>query len=419
MAIARPDSLVTTVKRQVVTNEDNKPINMDNSTIIDGYAGNEIERYAKYIDGLRMDVDYYSFVRGSNTENVLLDPNDDSQQYIKIKQLELTLLSPIVVGNYNDVNFDAIIDAGLVPAENDIIVFRLFNGKLGMFRVTDIIKRNYIARKIYDVKVMFLYFEDSNPDYFNSLFSKIVKNYVYDKNYISTNSAPIILEPTYKKKLNTINNFNSILDSYLKMFTSERVLAYKDDEMVMFDSSIQKLVLTLIDEQRYKMLKIVESDYEDDTIVDDILGKTGTIAPRNDYYELVDVKFDIGLDRAISLSSALVTKSVFMSTTPSTNPFRDLGLAGSTIIPDNFRTSSSNLYLFSTMFYNDEHNGIDELSVLESMILKYLDNEVLDSSILTRVIENMNEWTKIEIFYYTPFLLLLLKHSTLNTYDRI
>lgn len=404
---------------KVITNEDNKPINMSNNTVIDGYAGNDIERYSKYIDGTRLTVDYYSFVRGSNGENSPLDPNDDTQQYVKIKQLELVVTTPVSPNSYQDISVDVVIDAGLVPAENDMVVFRLFNGQLGMFKVSDITTRSYIARKIYDCKLDFQYYEVVNAEYFTSLFSKVVKNYVYDKNYISTNSAPIILEPTYKSKLNLINNFNSLLQSYLSMFLHNRVLAFTDDTNSFYDGGIQKLVLSLVDDDQFKMIKVVEDTNEVETIVDFLISKKSSMNTRYDRYEIDEVKFNLQLDRDISISSARIKNHILMSNDSKDNPFLQLGLAGSTIIPNNYRTEPTNLYLFSNLFYSDNHNGIDELSELESLVLKYLDNETIDSKQLDSIIDDMNNWTRIEIFYYAPILLMIMRYSTLNTYDRI
>ena len=37
--------------KTVISNNDTNPINLDNSLVIDGYGGTELERYVQYVDG--------------------------------------------------------------------------------------------------------------------------------------------------------------------------------------------------------------------------------------------------------------------------------------------------------------------------------------------------------------------------------
>lgn len=406
---------------QVIVDSKDKLDNFDNNIVVDRNQENSIYKYINYIDGKILEVDYYSFIRGNSGENTLIDPNDDTQQYAKIKQLQLTITSAITPSAYTDVSFDANLMANLVPAENDILVLRLVDGRLGMFKVSDINKRSYIAKKNYDFKASFLYYSDMNKTYFDALESKVVKNYIYDKTFIGTNSAPIILESRYKDRMELKTEFDSILKSYIEEYSSERVIAYKDKENVIFDSNIQDVVMSIVSDTEYVKIKNIESNFSGRSIVSDILEKSTNVKKIDKmYYNIERVSYDIALEQTISLLSARVTHSIKLVSSASPSTYRDLSATLSKIIPDNYRLSSTNLYLFSSGFYDLNQIGIlNELSLLESLLVKYLNTETISYDDLFTIIDDIDNWNYTEVFYYTPFLLLLINYSMLNSYSRI
>lgn len=409
-------------KKKVITNEDKQPINFDNNTVIDGYAGNQIERYVKYIDGKILELDYFSFIRGSNGENTLIDPADDTQQYLRVKQLQITLVSPITTTNYNDVTFDAVINAGIVPAENDLMVIQLLDGRLGMFKVSDITKRTYIAKKIYDIRGTFVFYSDANKEYFDSLYSKVKKTYIYDKSHITNNSAPIILEEKYKDKVKIADSFNGILNSYLNTFIHQKVLSVDYNNVYHFDYNIQKLVISLLDDNHIRLLKHIDSDYDARrSIVDDILDGRSTMSRLvNRYYTVAGVQYDISISATTALLSANIKNNTIVGTETGGNYFLDTALPVNRNIPNMFRASPNNLYLFSDSFYDNNVIDLDEdFSLLEVLLRKYLVNETVDIKDLETLINDMGEWQLIEQYHYTPFVLLLMRYSMLNTYSRI
>ena len=404
------------VDNQLLTNNDTPTVNFDNNMVVDGYAGSQIENYVKYIDGLNLEVDYYSFVRGNNGETTLLDVNDTSQQYIEVKQLLLKVTSPIPdATNFTDMSLDAVLDANVTPAENDLAILQLPSGLVGIFKVSINDKRTYITKKIYDIKLTFLYFKKDNLDYYNNLLSKVKKKYIYDKSYITTNSAPIILESTYKNKVNALNLFNTILKQYMGNFIYEKVFSVETNNRI-FDINIQQLLISMMDSSLYGSYKVIDASYNKDNIVSYILDKKTKYANLDRYYELVDVVYEIAYPNTISLLSGSVDKTIHLTK----DEFNIIPLGGvaSNIIPNNYRTINTNLYLFSNSFYSNVI-GLEELSLLETLLSKYIKNEVISFDDLDRLIDDISNWNKLEQYNYIPFVLLLLNYFTLNTYDRI
>ncbi len=406
----------TLVDNQVLTNNDEEIVNLDNNTVIGGYAGNQIEKYVKYIDGLNIEVDYYSFVRGVNGETSLLDVGNTSQQYIEVKQLLLKVVTPIPDGsNYTDISLDAVLDANIIPAENDLAIMRLPNGLEGVFKISINDKRTYITRKIYDIKLTLLYLRRDNPEYYDNLLSKVKKKYVYDKSYILTNSAPVLLETTYRNKMNAANLFSSMSKQYVEFFINEKVLSVYNTYRI-FDINIQNLVLALVDASLYSTYKPIESHYDRNNIVTYILEKKSKFNTLKRYYEYQDVSYEISMPHTISLLGASVDKTVWLSDTEAT--ITPLGGIASSVIPNNYRTITSNLYMFSNSFYTATV-GLDELSTLENLLISYVKNETINYDDLEVVVTDIENWNILEQYNYIPFVLLLLNYFNLNTYDRI
>lgn len=421
MAIAGSDNIVDSTstiisEKQLITNNDEQPINFDNNTVIDGYGGGYIDNYVKYIDGLNLEVDYYSFIRGSNGENTLLDVGDVTQQYIEVKQLLLKITSPIPDGsNYAGISIDGILDANVVPAENDLAIVRLPNGLVGIFKISINDNRSYITRKIYDIKLSFLYFKKDNMDYYTNLMSKVKKVYVYDKSFITSNSAPIILESTYRHKIEVRNTYNELLDQYIKLFTYEKVLSVLTTRRL-FDINIQNIIIPMLEGDDYTKLKVIDSDCTNINVVNSILKKNKKLDNLNRYYEVVDIVYDIALAHTISLISGNIDVAIHIGNSSTT--ITPIGGTASTIIPNNYRTGISNLYLFSNAFYNG-FDGLEELSVLETCLSRYMDNEVIPFEDIMILVNDISNWSNLEQYNYIPFVLLLLNYFNLNTYDRM
>ena len=408
--------------KEVILDNNQPDVNFNNNTVIDGHADNDISRYIKYIDGKILELDYYSFIKGGNGENSLIDIANEEQGYEKVTNLQLTLTSPITTGNYNDVSFEATLNANIVPAENDLMVLRLIDGRLGMFRVSEIDKRTYIAKKIYDIKGAFLYYSDANQEYFTSLYSKVKKTYIYDKTHMMNNSAPVILESKYKAKTLMMDNFHSLLDSYLDTFIHLKVLSVEYNGLYYFDFNIQKLVTTLIDEHHLRLLKNIDSDYDARRSIVDLI-----IDPRmslnkitNKYYVVSNVRSDIALSSTIALISASITNSSIVTNEVDDNYFLDITSPVNLNIPNMFRTSVNNQYLFSDTFYENNTLEKDEnYSKLEYLLDSYLESKSLDLSMLEELADDIPNWKSIEQYHYTPFVLLLMRYAIINTYSRI
>ena len=409
-------------KKVIITNDDAQPINFSNNTVIDGYAGNEIEKYIKYIDGKILEVDYYSFIRGDNGIDTVIDVNDDTQQYNIVKQLQLTITNPINTSNYEDVKFNAVLNAGITPAKNDIVVLRLIDGRLGMFVVSEITKQTYITAKIYNIELSFLYYSDHNKEYFDSLFGKVKKVFIYDKSHITSNSAPIILESAYKNKIHMQDAYNGIMKSYLDTFIYQKVISVLHEGNRYFDFGIQKLILSLAREDDLRLMKTISTDYDARvSIIDEILdGRVSMVKNNNRYYTVKPIFYDVSLSSTLSLLSSDVKHSIVPDSVLGDNPFKDIVSPVNNNIPIMFRASNNNQYLFSNTFYDNNPFDLNtDYSKLEYLLKKYISRETIDHSEINILIDDVSNWKLIEQYYYVPFLLLIMNYSLLNTYSRI
>jgi hypothetical protein len=65
-------------------------------------------------------------------------------------------------------------------------------------------------------------------------------------------------------------------------------------------------------------------------------------------------------------------------------------------------------------------SDISTLSMLEILVLKYLDDEEIDADHIKYLVDGYYDWTDLEKFYYVPILMLLTKYfiSRLYTPDK-
>lgn len=404
-------------RKKIITNNDVNPINLENSTVVDGYGGNSISSYVKYIDGYNLEVDYYSFIASSNTERTMLDPNDQSQQYVLIKQLVLKTQTPLSTGNYESLTIEAVLDANLVPAMNDIVLLKMLNGIVGMFHVSEISKKTYIERTIYDITLKFLFFKKDSITYYDSLKSKVKKTYIYDKGSIATNSSPVVLESTYRERTNLRNDFSKLLDYYLTTFTHEKVISFTYDGNTYHDTNVEKLLFSIVtDRDNDRLLKIKRVDNFEGTpsILDNLLSSNEFFSTDR-YYSTEAVFFDGAIESNILLSTSNINNRVVVSDTPGDT----LKINGelSILIPNVFR-GDTNTYIFSPEFYDELE--VETLSTLEKCIVSYTNNEVIDVNTTVGVlISDVSNWNVLEQYYYIPLLLMLIQYSEMNSFDRI
>lgn len=399
--------------------------NYGTSIAIDN-ADNDLNKYIAYMDGPKLEVTYYSFYLGANTETTLLDINEseNTQQYLKIRGLIIHLLDPLSTSNYSELEATGYMDIpNLVPNHNDLLIFPLLDNSVGMFVVNNVEKETYLNRGVYKITFKLFVFKSTSEDFFVNLESKVIKNFYYNKDFNSTNGSPLLLEDSYKFKKTISKVYISTLRLYLSKFVDKDTgLLYCNSSESFIDVYLEDFLLNTID---YSVLKrlgdIAEGNYDNintNLNIYDMLKfkEIDYINSIPKYYNKIDtytIMESVPQLRGLYFKKI---KHILEYTDEATYNMGEENTA-SIIIPNNFRDSTIYHYVLSPDFYA---GTFENISALERLILKFINNEVIDDlTDINSVLEDIPNWNNYEQYYYIPIILVLLKYTDMNVYDRI
>jgi len=389
--------------------------NMEGNDIIHDFAGEDITKYTQYINGSTILVDYYQFVRGNIGENTLIDPLNDNQQYNLVQSLELTVETPLSNNtNYEALQMNVVLDADIVPAENDIVTFTLNNGDTGVFRVANIIKKTYLTRGIYDMELIFLHTANQNPTYYNSLLEKVVKSFVYDKTV--TAGSSIVTEETYISRTNLGIYRTTLLESYLQEYLNEQVLSYGTDGNMVFDAHIHNVVTNMLDASYYSKYKHIEV-VSDKSILPILINRIDTIWGVMKNHTIDEVEYSGADYTTLSLMSSGITHQVNLTDVTDDDLVEVVG----SDVPTVAGSDTTTLYMFSSAFYN-RLTGIEDkttVSQLEKSLIDYRTGKYVTVVDINTIVANIKNWSTVEKFYYIPMVIILIDYVLLRNVERV
>lgn len=178
-----------------------------------------------HVKGSSWVVDYYAQLKGFNEEVKEYDPNQLplNQQYHRIFNIELKLQSQSPdresITNRVGVEGTAVVYAGVIPNVGDVIISDIGAGKAGRHTVTSVSKQQYMMRTVYEINYKLIDFVDTKEKVAH-LDSFVVKTSVFDRNLLTYNNNPLILEEDYALRLEAQDVEHELIDDYLKEFFS-------------------------------------------------------------------------------------------------------------------------------------------------------------------------------------------------------
>lgn len=177
------------------------------------------------LSGYRWTVNYYNQLRDMNDTLMQLDITASStiQKYNKIKNMLFFVQTPLSQGDAKSLNGEALIRGDFLPNVHDVFIAALPGGRKAIFTVTNVEDRTSNLNKVYAISYGILHYIDSkNDSYLKSLEHKVMKTYVYDNKHLATHSSPLVLEKTYKDKINIEDNYRELVRYYANRFMNPR-----------------------------------------------------------------------------------------------------------------------------------------------------------------------------------------------------
>lgn len=393
----------------------------------------DLNTIIRYVDGSKWTIDYFLQVRNINTPATMPDliKPPSVLSYNRIDKLDIYLTTPIEQTNPVDgISGSATINASFVPNIGDAFLTELLGGRQAIFVIDNIDKKMYSLHDIYDVQFkLFVFLDTDTAGWYNDFVLKTNKRYVYDRTFVETKSAPIILSSDYKEKLNYKNVKQDLINFFFLNFvnTEKNLISLPLDptmDGVYVDTYLTDFVFKIVG----------YTDYPNSTNINRVSLDTPTI------YTVYDMILNKDISKLLYLNKNMGFIEVpYTGSMPVSRNIAWLGITGlvgdktnnvaidlSTGVkintlqqPNDYVAPINNNisnYVFSDSFYN---NDTANAGIFEKVLLQYLNDEYVDDSNLNILLTQYRYWSTIEQFYLIPMLFAILQDRINNVYSAI
>lgn len=380
-----------------------------------------LETIADNISGMSWEVNYFLQVLGINESPKMPDINSSQTviKYNRISKLVITLQTAIDQTDPDEINGEAIINAGIVPNYGDPFIATLTGGREAIFYIDTVVKNNYNLHNTYKVTFKLLSFLDTNVEFYNDLVFKTLTEYVYDKKHLQDFSAPILIKEEYQEKVDLRKKPIEILDYYMEYMVNKEVnvIAAPTENSIYIDTLLNTFLSKIInysDSLLYSKLNKINIDTVcKNSIWDVLLKRDINLLKRVD--KKVGFKFtphtvsNPEVRHASYLGINFITDKIDtkLDITYSKNEFTDTHEVP-VVFDDN--------YVLSNSFYTQD---IVNCTEFEKLVLQYLRGEVIDTDKLDKFLREYILWDREQQFYLLPILILLAKITVTNTFTTL
>ena len=410
-----------------------------------------------YVEGAPWTVNYYSQVVGKHSELKAIDrlASGSHQSYILIKDLELRVTSPLS-DSYNEetatmkTTGTANMYSNVVPNVDDHFITESNDRSLTIFKITNVEVASTSNDTVYEVNYMVLGNVQNIPDIYSSLTSKVAKEYNFIKNRINEGSNPLVAPSEYKELMNLHQKYKEILNYHLSIFynKSNNMMLLPGQSKKIYDYSAVEFLFKIVDPTEHNnMLSVlrapnapsvfsdhfniydvlIERNYDlldqcnqKMTFVTPNISKTNTYLLGPFYYDIDYLVYPKNPDRSYTNKNLLPVPEAYWVLEKTSRkssgfllPEDDTVSIPNATVAVIHNVHNNGYYVFSGEFYN----GGSEISALEILVKDYLKNQMLNISMLTKVISSYKSMTRMDQYYYGPIILMLIKEASRSMYS--
>lgn len=393
--------------------------------------------------------EYYSQLTTADTEvaSQELDRPEVYQQYLRIRDLELRVSSPLQpVQDTDNKEFTVVGTAnlfpGIIPANGDMFVADIGDGRTGIFVVTEIRQLSMLRATVYEISYELK--DYANQELLQDLRDKISKDTTFVRDFYKYGKNPLLVDSEYSQYQQILEFKDQLPVTYFNAFFNHDLstLLVPDQDGRVYDPFLTEIMVRLVDKDKHskwRQVKCLNRDEEqgitlttlwdsfykqDEEILNYCSHESRIISPRyfsahprfasvrysgvdNVYYPKQDSKPSIG-DLAASVDR------VFSRPVDIGDIIADVldgiaypGITLESLVPIKPVTVDG-YYVLSEAFYQIDYAN---MSLLEVLMTQYLDNQAIGFNALFTLCKGSTYWNRLEQFYYMPLLLLLLNKS--------
>jgi hypothetical protein len=408
-----------------------------------------------HIQGSSMQVAYYSQILDNDTDLNGQNPNRNPilQPYRLIKDMELKVTTPLTAQQINETKAmgmtgEANVYPFLIPNQGDMFLTDIGDGREGIFRVTEVERKSIFKDTCYTIRYEFVEFSDTSEGQFRiaDFKAKTLITYVYMKEFLQYGQNPVLLEEDAAMVENLTYIYGDIVKQWFKEFTSREFSTFMvpGQEFATYDSFLTKAVSKLfnvMDAPEMQFIRVLNDDGDDNmktpTVWDMCLQRNvrvlrmlnrqmGLAFAKNFQSDpMMEGIYHSGvgyvvypIDPRTSWDDKLKMKPELMTTyslvdVPSIAGSLDelvtdaelegLPYEGRPLIK---QVLVDQFYIFSEAFYKQDTAN---MSRLEAAIWDFLNRKPINLRLLYLLCDTYQTWGGLERFYYTPFVLMLIR----------
>lgn len=405
-----------------------------------------------HIEGSSWVVDYYSQIinTDSNLSGQQFTKNAVYQSYTLIKDMEMKVSTPLSTSQDSEtkamtVTGGAILYPFIIPNEGDMFVADIGEGKKGVFRVTDSVKKSIFKEACYEISYGLN--SDDNTNNIFDLNEKVVKTYFFHKDFLTYGQNPLLISSDNNVLINLDKSYRILAEQYFKKFFSNefKTIMVPAQNFTVYDHFLVDYLLSEFstrDSQEIRHVKKLNVDDDltmkcdsfwkalkcrDVSYLNTTFNKVGLLNTRqftNDPV-LEGIRYT-GIEKVIYPSDASVTvdytqlaqNRILDLETLKPSPIlpgsdnamvRAINLRGTIeqVVESIYPVTVDNYYVLSQNFYNKNATQ----SVLESAVWDYLEHKPTDYAQLLDTSKAYFKWGVLEQFYYIPIIMTLIRST--------
>lgn len=410
-----------------------------------------------YTDGAPWTVNYYSQVVGKHSELKAIDKlaSNAQQSYIKITNLELRVTSPLS-DSYDSATATmkttgtAHMYGNVVPNVDDLFITETTDRTLTIFKLMDVEVASTSNDTVYEITYAVIGNVESIPDVYESIISKVSKEYHFLKNRIADGTNPLVAPEEYKQLIDLGQAYRDILNYHMTVFYSKanKMMVLPGQSTKIYDYSALEFLFKIVDPTDHiNLLGVLRapnapSVFADQTNIYDILisrnyayldqcnkqmsfvrssaGGTNTYILGPYYYDIDYLVYPRDEDTTATPNDVRkfekinnLLQDTERKGTSFLFPEDDVVSIPNGSVPLIFPVHKDGYYVFSQDFYN----GGTNISALEILVRSYLKNKTIDLNTLNKLISSYKSMKRMDQYYYGPILLLLIKETSRKVYS--
>lgn len=405
-----------------------------------------------HIEGAAWAVDYFS--QKLDVDNAVAGQRVNSsgiyQQYVMIKGMELKVISPLVQTQDDENKGFTVVGTAnvypfLKPNVGDMFRANIGDGRLGIFQVTRSEMKSIYKESCFEIEYQLNDYD--TKERWQDLLSKVVETVVFIGNFLQHGQNPLLHEEEYDLFAKLSERVEVITKDYFKSFFSNefKIIMMPGQGKRIYDPFLQEMLVrsfTTWDAPELRQMRMLNvdgddnmkcrhlfsmiftCDYDQMPLVSDEMGLV--LAKQFIRDPMLEGVYHSGVDYVVYPKNPVLTVDYELRPpTKALAPVEILSAPGRTrrlrdTIPNTNLpglptpiTSTplihpvlvDSYYVFSEAFYQESEGQ----SQLELAVSDYLKNKPLSNRMLMEFCEAYKSWGGLELFYYVPILLLLMR----------